>query len=560
MTLWATENQMAKRFLMDFWREFLWVGLLSLMTNLLMLTPTLYMLQIYDRVMMSRSELTLLFLTMLVAGLFLMTALSEWLRSRLLVRAGLRMDEKLSPRVFEAAFESQLAGAQHDAHQAFTHLTNIRQFFTGAGVIALFDVPWTPIYIIVISLLHPLLGIIAIVFALIQLGMAFLTHQFTYSSSEAAARADAKSREVLHAKLRNAESVEAMGMLGSLHDRWLEAHSRSQAQAAVASNQQKQFQSLTKFLRYAMQSITLGSAAMLVIHGELSVGAMIAANVLMTRALQPLDQLAGSWRSAIQAKEAIEKLTALLKAFPENLKKLHNQSIKGELRFNELEAMASSRVEPILHGLNFMVPAGQVTAIIGPSGSGKSTLARCIVGVWSQTHGQVSLDHVALEEWDREYLGQHIGYLPQDIELLDGTIADNISRFDSLDSEKVIEAAKRCGIHEMILRLPMGYDTPIGTINGILSSGQRQRLALARALYGNPQVIVLDEPNANLDDQGEQALLSAIQTLKAEHKTIFLITHRNHMLAVSDFLLILESGRIAHYGPRDEVVNAIAKK
>lgn len=557
MSPFLNKDNLLKRSFYDFWRELLWVGLLSFVANLLMLTPTLYMLQIYDRVMLSESDLTLLFLTVIVVCLFFFMALAEWLRARLLVRAGLSMDEKLSPQVFKAAFESQLAGAQHKANEAFTHLTNIRQFFTGAGIIALFDAPWTPIYIGVIFLLHPYLGGLAIAFAIIQLLVAILSHRFTHGSTEVAAEAEVKSKQVLYAKLRNAESVEAMGMIVNLRERWLWAHTKAQSTAGFAAHQQKKFQSITKFMRYVMQSLTLGAAAILVIKGEISMGAMIAANVLMSRALQPLDQIVGSWRQAVQTKLAVFKLNALLNEFPEKSLVLNISTPKGEIRLNKLSAMATTKTQPILAELDAIFYPGQVTAIIGPSGSGKSTLARCLVGVWPNTSGQVLLDERPIEEWDREHLGQNIGYLPQDIELLDGTIAENISRFDGLDAEKIIEASMRAGIHEMVLRLPMGYDTAIGSISGILSNGQRQRLALARALYGSPQVVVLDEPNASLDEQGEQALLSAIQALKAQHKTVFMIVHRGDLLALADYTLVMDSGKIKHYGPRDEVIQAI---
>ena len=311
---------------------------------------------------------------------------------------------------------------------------------------------------------------------------------------------------------------------------------------------------MTKFLRYGMQSLTLGVAAILVIHGEVSVGAMVAANVLMSRALQPLDQLVGAWGLFVQTRLATRQLNHLLIEFPQKTNSLHVAKPLGEVRLSKLTAMAASKTDPILTNLDATFQAGQITAIIGPSGSGKSTLARCIVGAWPKTEGQVLLDGMPIEKWNPENLGRSIGYLPQDIELLDGTIAENISRFDRLNSEKIVEAAKRVGIHEMILRLPMGYDTSIGSISGLLSGGQRQRLGLARALYGSPQIIVLDEPNANLDEQGEQALLQAIQALKLEQKTVFFIAHRGSLLGVADDVLTMDSGRIVSYVHRDQVL------
>ena len=545
-----------------FWREFCYVGLLSLITNLMALAPTLYMLQIYDRVLNSRSELTLLFLTIIVVLFFCLMALSEWMRSRILVRAGLRMDETLSPLTFKAAFNAHLAGEQNIASEAFNQLTQIRQFFTGTGILTIFDAPWAPIYIAVVFLLHPLLGWMAILFSIIQLAMTWVTQRSTAPPAKLASEAELVSRRVLNAKLINAESVEAMGMLENLKARWLKTHIKHQSLAVAASHQQKRFQSLSKFLRYGMQSLTLGAAAMLVVKGEISAGAMIAANVLVSKALQPLDQIASSWKMAIQTKGSIDQLNDLLARYSkEVMLPLSFRSLQvGQVSLNNIKATIPGRSAPILDGLNLTFGAGKTTVIMGPSGSGKSTLARCLVGVWPQVSGDVLYDGVSINEWDQEELGAHIGYLPQDIELLDGTIAENIGRFTEVDSEKVIEAAKSAGIHDMILRLPMGYDTPIMRVNGLLSHGQRQRLGLARALYGDPTIVVLDEPNANLDDQGEKALFQAITKLKSLKKTVFLITHRGSVVGLADQLLLLEAGKVADFGPKDEVITRLTSK
>lgn len=549
-----TKQSELARILLSFRREFIWVGLLSLLANVLMLTPTIYMLQIYDRVFKSQSELTLLFLTIIMIVFFCMMALSEQLRSRLLVRAGVRLDQALNARVFNASFEAYLNRVQQNPTEAFSYLINIRQFLTGNGIIALFDAPWTPIYIFIIFMLHPLLGMISIGFAIIQLGMAFVGHYMTFSSMDAVAKSESKSRAYLYSKLKNAEPVEAMGMLDNLRKRWLTYHVNQQEKASVANHKQHQQQALTKFVRYCMQSLTLGAAAMLVIKGELSVGAMVAANVLMSRALQPLDLVVGSWRGFVQAKIAFQKLEALFEAHPERDAEVHYPVPMGEISLKNLVATSPSRATPILDGLTVDFKPGTVTAIIGPSGSGKSTLARCMVGIWPDKEGEVLLDKTPIDNWDREQLGPHIGYLPQDIELFDGTISENIGRFNELDSEKVIAAAKFTGIHDMILRFPKGYDTPTGEAGGMLSGGQRQRLGLARAMYDNPALIVLDEPNANLDEMGERALVQAVTDLKEQGKTVFLITHRMNILGVVDYLLVLKEGRIAHYGTRDEVL------
>jgi ATP-binding cassette subfamily C exporter for protease/lipase len=555
----SKRSELAK-VLFSFRKEFLWVGIFSMIANILMLSPTLYMLQVYDRVLASQSELTLLFLTLIIILFFCMMAFAEWLRSRLLVRAGVRLDQALNTRVFNASFEAYLGQIQKSPTEAFSHLTNVRQFVTGNGIIALFDAPWAPIYIFIAFMLHPLLGKLAIVFALIQLLMAYIGHKMTFSSAEVSSKAEVKSKEFLASKLKNAESVEAMGMLANLRARWISHHVNHQAKLSSANDKQHQQQALTKFVRYCMQSISLGAGAMLVIEGELSAGAMIAANVLMSRALQPLDLIVGSWRGFVQAKAAYEKLEKLLTGHPERDADVHYPIPRGEISLKRLIASSPSRSTPILDQLSVDFKAGQVTAIIGPSGSGKSTLARCLVGIWPDTEGLVLLDKTPIENWDREQLGPNIGYLPQDVELLDGTLAENIGRFYETDSDKVIEAAKRAGIHDMILRFPMGYDTPAGEAGGMLSGGQRQRLGLARAMYDNPALVVLDEPNANLDDVGERALVQAIQELKAQGKTVFLITHRLNILGVADYLLVLKDGKIAHYGTRDDVLAKLNNK
>jgi ATP-binding cassette subfamily C exporter for protease/lipase len=549
-----TNHHDLKKVLLSFRREFFWVGIFSFIANLLMLSPTLYMLQIYDRVLASQSELTLLFLTLIIIILFALMAFSEWSRSRLLVRAGVRLDLALNARIFNASFDAYLGQSKHSLNDAFSQLTGIRQFLTGNGIIALFDAPWTPIYIFIIFMLHPLLGKLAVIFALIQLLMAFIGHRMTDSSVKNATKAESQSKAYLTSKLKNIETVEAMGMLGNLRVRWLRLHLKYQAALAISSGKQNQQQALTKFVRYCMQSLTLAAAAMLVVEGELSVGAMIAANVLSSRALQPLDLIVGSWRGFVQAKAAYLHLNNLLNTHPEQDSETHYQIPRGEIALEKLIASSPGRSIPILDNLNAEFKAGQVTAIIGPSGSGKSTLARCLLGIWPYKEGSVLLDKTPIESWNRVKLGAHIGYLPQDIELLNGTLAENIGRYNELDSVKIIDAAKRAGIHEMILRFPMGYDTQAGEAGDMLSGGQKQRLGLARAIYGNPSLIVLDEPNANLDDLGEIALLQAIQELKNEGKTIFLITHRRNILSVADYLLVLKEGRLVNYGLRDAVL------
>lgn len=544
-TLWA------------FRQEFLIVGLLSFLSNLLMLAPTIYMLQVFDRVMTSQSELTLIAVSLITLFLFGVMASSEWLRSRVLVRAGMRFDAQLGTRVFNASFEAYLSQSSTTPSRAFGDLIQVRQFLTGNGIFALFDAPWAPIYIAVTFFLHPWLGLLSLVFALVQAALAWFGHRKTIAPSEEAAKSASDTNSYLQSKLRNAEVLEAMGMIGNLQQRWNLQYQSWMAQNTSAQGQTHRITAWSKFIRYSQQSLSLGAGALLVIDGQLSPGSMIAANILMSRALAPIDQLVTAWRSFAACKAAFERLEQLLRDHPERDPALSQAAPSGDITLRGVVASAEGRAAPILKNISFAVPAGSVVAIVGPSGSGKSTLARVMTGIWPGTRGEVLLDGRPLQRWSRTELGPHLGYLPQDVELFDGSIAENIARLGEVDSAKVIAAARCAGMHEMILRFPKGYNTPIGEAGGLLSGGQRQRIGLARAVYGEPALIVLDEPNANLDDAGEAALLRTVRELKTKGKTVFLITHRPGAIAVADRLMILRDGELVADGPKEAVLAAL---
>ncbi|MDD2811442.1 type I secretion system permease/ATPase [Rhodoferax sp.] len=544
-TLWA------------FRREFFIVGAFSMIANVLMLTPTLYMLQVYDRVLTSQSELTLIAMSLLTLFLFAVMAFAEWMRSRLLVSTGVRLDEQLSTQVFNASFEAHLSQSGASPSRAFGDLIQIRQFLTGNGIFAFFDAPWTPIYMAVLFFLHPMLGVLGIVFALIQAALAWFGHRHTLAPSEAATKAGADASTFLQGKLRNAEVLESMGMVHNLRDRWAARHQIHLSTSGDAQQLQHRIMAVSKFIRYTQQSLSLGAGALLVIDGQLTPGGMIAANVLMTRALAPIDMMVGSWRQFIGMRFAFARLEQMLIDYPERDPALKRVAPTGAVTLQDVFATAPGRADPILKNINLSVPAGTVTAVLGPSGSGKSTLARVLMGIWPDRAGTVLLDQLPIEGWNRVELGPYLGYLPQDIELFEGSIAENIARFGEVDPAKVIEAAQSAGLHDMILRFPKGYDTPIGEAGNLLSGGQRQRIGLARAVYGNPQLVVLDEPNANLDDAGEAALFKTIAQLKAKGSTVFLITHRPGAISVADRLLILRDGQVVANGPRDAVIAAL---
>ena len=543
--------------LWSFRREFVVVGVFSMVANVLMLSPTLYMLQVFDRVLSSRSELTLLAMSLITLFLFGVMAFAEWMRSLVLVRTGVRLDAELATRVFNASFEAQLAPSGGSPARAFGDLVQIRQFLTGQGVLAFFDTPWIPVYMAVLFILNPLLGYLALAFAAVQGALAWYSHRVAIAPSENAGKASSEAMQYLQGKLRNTEVLEPMGMVHNLRPHWARRHDTAQHLQGNAQAITHRLTAISKFIRYSQQSLTLAAGALLVIDGVLTPGGMIAANVLMSRALAPIDQLVGSWRGFIGARGAFERLETLMQAHPERDPALSRVAPQGELTLREVFATVPGRAEPILKGVSLEASAGTVTVVLGPSGSGKSTLARCMVGIWPGLSGDVLLDGLPLNGWDRNELGPYLGYLPQDIELFEGTIAENIARFGEVESDQVIAAARSAGLHEMILRFPKGYDTQIGESGGLLSGGQRQRIGLARALYGKPVLVVLDEPNANLDDVGEAALVQAVRELKAKGRTVFLITHRPGIVAVADRLVILRDGKVQVQGARDEVLAAL---
>ena len=551
------ERSELTRALWAFRREFLMVGVFSMVANVLMLSPTLYMLQVFDRVMSSRSELTLLAMSLITLFLFGVMAFAEWMRSRVLVRSGVRLDALLGTRVFNASFDAHLAPSRVSPARSFGDLIQIRQFLTGQGILAFFDTPWTPIYMGVLFILHPILGFLALFFAAVQGALAWFGHRRTVTPAEDASKASSESAAYLQSKLRNAEVLEPMGMVHNLRPHWARRHAHAQELQGRAQAITHRITAWSKFIRYSQQSLALGAGALLVIDGQLSPGGMIAANVLMSRALAPIDMLVGTWRGFIGARSAFRRLEALLAAHPERDPALSRVAPQGALALRDVVAVAPGRAEPILKGVSVAVSAGTVTVVLGPSGSGKSTLARCMLGIWPDVSGEVLLDGLPIAGWDRNELGPYVGYLPQDVELFEGSIAENIARFGEVSPEKVIAAARSAGLHEMILRFPKGYDTPIGEAGHLLSGGQRQRIGLARAMYGDPVLVVLDEPNANLDDVGEAALVGAVQELKVKGCTVFLITHRPGIVAVADRVLILRNGVVKADGPRDEVLAAL---
>ncbi len=537
---------------------FLAVASFSLVINLIMLMPALYMLQIYDRVLASRNEVTLYMLTIIVIGLFLLDALLEMVRAKVLIRAGAALDLRLSPRVLDASFQRHLQGNRGNSSQPLLDMTQVRQFLTGRGLFAFFDAPWTPIFIAVIFLLHPWLGLFAMVAVLVLLVLAYAAERATAQVLDDANREAQAANHEAASHLRNAEVVEAMGMVPSLRKRWLLRQGRTLSLQATASHRGATITAVTKFARMSFQSGVLGVGALLVLADQLSPGGMIASSILLGRALSPVDLAIGTWRNFVAARGGYGRLRDLLSSHPAAADGTALPRPKGQIQVESLILSSPGNHQPILKGIRFEAAAGTLVAVVGPSGSGKSTLARALVGVWAPLSGTVRLDGADVHQWNKTQLGPWIGYLPQDVELLDGTVAENISRFGEPNSELTVAAAQRAGVHEMILRLSRGYETPVGEGGAALSGGERQRIALARAMYGDPALIVLDEPNASLDRDGDEAFIEALREMKRDGRTVFVMTHRPNLLALADSVLVLSGGLIQAFGPRDSVLKLLS--
>jgi len=545
--------------LLLFKRAFRTVGIFSAVINLLMLAPSLYMLQVYDRVLQSSNEMTLLMLTVLMLGAYAVLSALEFVRSFVLVRVGTSLDMHMNKRVYTAAFEQNLKRDGGDAGQALRDLTQIRQFLTGNSLFAFFDAPWFPIYLLMIFLFDVWLGVFASCGVLMMVTLAYINEMVSKKPLEEANSLAITANNLATNNLRNAEAIESMGMLPNLMSRWFDLHGRFLQLQAQASEKAGIVTALSKFVRLSMQSLMLGIGALLVIEGRISPGMMIAGSILFGRATGPIDQLIGVWKQWSGAQGAYSRLNELLAANPPREAGMDLPTPLGAVTFESVTAAPPGATVAVLKGLTFALQPGDVLGVIGLSGAGKSTLARLLVGVWPAQAGKVRLDGADIYQWNKDQLGPHIGYLPQDIELFAGSVAENIARFGSVDPEKITAAARRAGVHDMILHFEQGYDTVLGDAGEGLSGGQKQYIGLARAMYGEPALLVLDEPNSNLDELGEQSLLLAINDFRQSGKTIVLVTHRTSVLRATTKLLLLREGAAQAFGPRDQVLQAISE-
>lgn len=527
----------------------------SLFINVLALVSPIYMLQVYDRVLSSRSELTLFFITIIAIFLFVVYSALESLRTQVLVRAGIKFDAEVRGPVFKSVLDATLS-RRGSGPQAFRDVDVVREFMTGAGLISFCDVPWIPVFLVVAFVLHPYFGILTIISGLIILALAVANDFATRAPLQRATTASIAAQNDASTTLRNAEVMHAMGMWAGLQRRWELRRDDLIAWQASASDRGGGIISIIKFVRQVVQTLILGGGAYLAINGKISPGAMIAASILVGRALAPIEVAVGQWKGFIAARGSWDRLQTTFRSNEDANGRMPLPAPKGRLSVEGASIIPPGGKRPTLQGATFAIEPGTTLAIIGPSAAGKSSLVRGIVGVWPLVTGAIKIDGFDLKQWDPEQLGPYIGYLPQDVELFSGTVAENIARFTTFTSEEVIEAARIAGVHEMIQALPNGYDTQIGEGGASLSGGQRQRLALARTLFRQPTLLVLDEPNANLDAVGEQALAAAITQVKP-YCTIIFVTHKTSLLALADKVLLLQNGQIAQFGDRDTVLGAV---
>lgn len=537
-------------------RHLYWfVGIFSFFANLLMLTGPLYMLQVYDRVLGSRSEETLVALSLLVVFLYGMMGILDYTRGRIMARAGARFQSALDRRVFDAMIRRSAVSQDMTAKTGLADLESVQRLISSPVLMALFDMPWTPVFLAGITLFHPWLGLLALTGGAILVFITFINQLVSKKPALKAAISSSRA-SLMSDEIRNeAETIQSMGMRGAAFNRWKVGRDESLSESLTANDVGGTFTVITKTLRLFLQSAMLGLGAYLVLQGEVTPGAMIAASILMGRALAPIEMVVNQWQVMQRAMKGWNSLSELLEKAPPEPERTSLPKPKAKLDVQNLTVVPPGDKRAQLKTINFNVQPGQALGVIGPSGSGKSTLARALTGVWRPAGGTVRLDGAALEQYEPDVLGQHIGYLPQRVQLFEGTIAENISRLSGQpDAKKVVEAAKKAAAHDMIVRLPEGYDTRITAGGGRLSGGQMQRVALARALYDDPVLVILDEPNSNLDNEGSVALNTAIRALKSEGKSVLIMAHRPAAIQECDNLLVLEQGTLTAFGPKDQVL------
>ncbi|MDO8418338.1 MAG: type I secretion system permease/ATPase [Agitococcus sp.] len=531
--------------------------LFSLVLNVLMLAPSLYMLQVYDRVLTSQNKFTLLAITVIILVAYLAIGFIEWIRSTMLVRLSAAMDLTESNRIHAAAFAQNAVARSMSPAQVMQDFSAVRQVVTGSVVLALLDLPWTPLYVALLFAFAWPLGLIAVIGMVLLAAIAIISERITKEPLEKAGKIASQAAFALNKHHRNIEIISALGMIPVLGKRWQAQNKEALLLQIQASSKMSKLTALGRYIRLTLQSLILGMGALLVLDGKMSGGMMIAGSILLGRALAPVEQLIGSWKQLVNGLDAHQRLQQLLGDNDNAEQPFALPAPKGQLSVEGVTVVLEGKTEPVLRNIQFALGAGEILAVVGASASGKSTLARTILGLIAPNVGEVRLDSADVRQWPREKLGQYLGYLPQDIELFEGTVAENIARFQEVDAALIIDAAQLAHVHDMILRLPKGYDTVVGEGGAMLSGGQRQRLALARAVFGLPKLVVLDEPNSNLDDQGERALAQTLLSLKQQGTTVIVISHRTSILTVVDKMLLLQEGTQVSFGSREQVMKQL---
>jgi ATP-binding cassette subfamily C protein len=535
---------------------FMGVGVMSCIINLLYLTGSIFMLEVYDRVLPSRSVPTLIGLVILASGLYMAQGILDTIRGRILGRIGTALDESLNARVFETVVRLPLTmGGRNEGLLPLRDLDNVRAFLGGMGPSAFFDLPWLPLYLAICFAFHVLIGVTALIGAIILVSLTLVTEYLSRQPAREAMGLASRRNDLASASRRNAEVLVAMGMFGRLTQRWSEANDKYLAGNQRASDIAGGLGAISKVLRMMLQSAVLGVGAYLVIHQEATAGIIIAGSILSARALAPVDLAIAHWKSFIAARQSWHRLNQLLERMPVRPAQTVLQAPRSQLSVEGISMAAPADQRVIVQDVTFALTAGQGLGVIGPSGSGKSSLIRALVGVWQPFRGKVRLDGAALDQWSSDLLGRHIGYLPQDVELFTGTVAQNICRFDpEAKSDDIIGAAKEAGVHDMIIKMRDGYNTQVGEQGAALSAGQAQRVALARALYGNPFLIVLDEPNSNLDTEGDEALTWAVRAARERGAIVVVVAHRPIGIEGVDQILVLKDGRMQAFGAKEQVL------
>jgi ATP-binding cassette subfamily C protein len=531
------------------------------MGNILMLTGAIFMLEIYDRVLPSRSVPTLVALIIIATVLYGALGLLDFIRGRILVRIGSYLDESISARVYDGLVRLPLkAGNRGEGLQSLRDLDNVRSFLSGTGLVAFFDLPWLPLYLVICFAFHFLIGLTALIGAIVLCVLTALTEIYTRDPGKNLAGLAISRSGLAETSRRNAEALVAMGMSQRLALRWKETNKKYLDSQRETSDIATGFSSTSKVLRMLLQSAVLGVGAYLVINQEATAGIIIASSILSARALAPVDLAIANWKGFVAARQSWNRLNQLLVLFPEYVAPMSLDAPSKTLTVQSASLVPPGDQKIVVQDTNFTLKAGSGLGIIGPSGSGKSCLARMLVGVWQPVRGTVRLDGATYDQWSPEVLGEHIGYLPQDVELISGTIADNISRFSTnARAEDIIAAARAAGVHELIVSLPQGYETSIGEQGMLLSGGQAQRIALARALYGEPFLVVLDEPNSNLDAEGDEALTRAILGVRARNGIVIVIAHRPSAIAGLDLLMVMTNGRQVEFGSKESTLKKLQR-